>query len=80
MRGNDAQPESGMFSYVSLEERVPAGHPLRAIRRLADQVLLEMKAEFDVSMPPPGGRRFRPSGFSAPCYCRCFIRSAASAC
>ncbi len=47
MRGNDAQPQSGMFSYVSMEERVPADHPLRAIRRLADQVLLEMKVEFD---------------------------------
>ncbi len=47
MRGNDAQPQAGMFSYVSLEERVPAGHPLRAIRQLADEVLLEMKADFD---------------------------------
>lgn len=47
MRGNDDQPQSGMFSYVSLEERVPADHPLRAIRKLADQVLQEMSAEFD---------------------------------
>ena len=33
MRGADEQPGS-MFSYVSLEERVPADHPLRAIRRI----------------------------------------------
>jgi transposase len=36
-----------MFSYVSLEERVPADHPLRAIRKLVDQVLVKMSAEFD---------------------------------
>lgn len=36
-----------MFSYVALEKRVPADHPLRAIRKLADQVLSEMSGEFD---------------------------------
>lgn len=36
-----------MFSYVALERRVPADHPLRAIRKLADQVLREMSGEFD---------------------------------
>ena len=29
----------GKFSYVRLEERVPADHPLRAIRALADEAL-----------------------------------------
>src|SRR5215471_14387490 len=38
MRGADDQAGS-MFSYVSLEERVPPGHPLRAIRRIADRAL-----------------------------------------
>ena len=38
MRGADEQPGS-MFSYVSLEERVPADHPLRAIRRITDRAL-----------------------------------------
>ena len=47
MRGNDGQPQSGMFSYVSLEERIPLDHPLRAIRKLADEVLAEMSPEFD---------------------------------
>ena len=28
-----------MFSYVSIEERIPANHPLRRILRLADQPL-----------------------------------------
>lgn len=47
MRGNDDQLQPGMFSYVALEERVPADHPLRAIRKLVDQVLTKMSAEFD---------------------------------
>jgi transposase len=47
MRGNDDQLQPGMFSYVSLEERVPADHPLRAIRKLGDQVLSGMSAQFD---------------------------------
>lgn len=47
MRGNDEQLQSGMFSYVSLEERVPADHPLRGIRELVDEVLAKMSSEFD---------------------------------
>lgn len=46
MRGDDRQPDA-MFSYVSAEERVPATHPLRAIRALVDGVLREMSGEFD---------------------------------
>jgi transposase len=47
MRGNDDQLQPGMFSYVSLEERVPSDHPLREIRDLVDTVLTKMSAEFD---------------------------------
>jgi transposase len=47
MRGNDDQLQSGMFSYVSIEERVPADHPLRSIRKLVDRVLTAMSKEFD---------------------------------
>src|SRR5215831_15234688 len=46
MRGDDQQ-QSGMFSYVSLEERVPQDHPLRAIRKLVDEVLRAMAKEFE---------------------------------
>src|SRR5579864_604613 len=45
MRGPDQQQED-VFSYVSLEERVPADHPLRKIRELVDQVLKEMSPQF----------------------------------
>jgi transposase len=46
MRGDDRQPDS-MFSYVSPEQRVPPDHPLRAIRRLADEALRDMSRDFD---------------------------------
>ena len=38
MRGHDEQT-SHMFSYLSPEQRVPADHPLRAIRTLTDHAL-----------------------------------------
>jgi transposase len=46
MRGADEQPGS-MFSYVSLEERVPPDHPLRAIRRITDRALAQISPRFD---------------------------------
>ena len=38
--------QGAMFSYVSLEERVPAKHPLRAIRAVAEEVLAGMDTAF----------------------------------
>jgi transposase len=46
MRGDDQQ-QTEMFSYLSLEERVPQDHPLRAIRKLVDEVLRAMARDFD---------------------------------
>jgi transposase len=45
MRGADEQSGS-MFSYVSLEERVAADHPLRAIRRITDRALEQLSPKF----------------------------------
>jgi transposase len=45
MRGADEQSGS-MFSYVSLEQRVPADHPLRAIRRITDRALAQLSPRF----------------------------------
>ncbi len=36
-----------MFSYVSLEQRVPASHPLREIRKLTDVALKQLSPEFE---------------------------------
>ena len=45
MRGADEQSGS-MFSYVSLEDRVPADHPLRAIRHITDRALERLSPKF----------------------------------
>lgn len=45
MRGSDEQPGS-MFSYVSLEARVPQDHPLRAIRCITDRALERLSPRF----------------------------------
>jgi transposase len=45
MRGDDNQ-QDGMFSYVSPEQRVPADHPLRPIRKMVDEILKEMSPKF----------------------------------
>ncbi len=41
MRGDDQQPEA-MFSYISLETRIPPDHPLRALRPMVDAVLADL--------------------------------------
>jgi transposase len=46
MRGDDQQ-QAAMFSYISPEARVPQDHPLRAIRRLVDEVLVELSPGFE---------------------------------
>src|SRR5246127_3743491 len=45
MRGED-QRADGFFSYVRLETRIPADHPLRPIRELVDAVLQELSRDF----------------------------------
>jgi transposase len=45
MRGTDRTTGS-LFSYVALEERVPAGHPLRTIRRVVNDALASLDGEF----------------------------------
>ncbi|MFZ0694667.1 MAG: IS5 family transposase [Alphaproteobacteria bacterium] len=46
MRGEDERREE-LFSYVSLEKRIPADHPLRAIRTLVDEALGKLSRTFD---------------------------------
>jgi transposase len=44
-----------MLAFVDLEERVPANHPLRVIKRFADRALTELSPTFD-AMYRTGGR------------------------
>src|SRR5829696_9441485 len=50
MRGRDDRSD-GLFSYVRLEERIPADHPLRAVRRLADEALAALNGRFEALFP-----------------------------
>jgi transposase len=56
MRGTDLQ-QSGAFSYVSLEERIPKSHPLRRLREMVDLALAELSPEFEAMYSQVG----RPS-------------------
>jgi transposase len=46
MRGDDIQ-QNELFSYGSLEDRVPESHPLRPIRQMVDEALGQMSGRFD---------------------------------
>jgi transposase len=45
MRGWEER-SSGLFSYIRLEDRIAADHPLRAIRALVDEVLASLSCRF----------------------------------
>lgn len=46
MRGSDGK-QGELFSYVSLEARVPQDHPLRAIRTMVERALEGLQADFE---------------------------------
>lgn len=46
MRGR-RDPQITMLAFVDVEERVPPDHPLRAVKRLADEALADLSATFD---------------------------------
>ena len=46
MRGTD-EVTGSLFSYVDLEERIPARHPLRKVRQIVNDALAGLDAEFD---------------------------------
>jgi hypothetical protein len=47
MRGSD-ETSGSLFSYVDLEDRIPARHPLRKIRQLVNAALASLDSGFDV--------------------------------
>jgi transposase len=46
MRGNDTS-DGSLFSYFTLESRIPRDHPLRGIRAMVDPILQKLSPEFD---------------------------------
>ena len=45
MRGKD-ETSGSLFSYVDLEDRIPARHPLRKIRQVVNDALASLDGEF----------------------------------
>src|SRR6478736_3908641 len=39
--------QTGMWTFVSIEDRIPSDHPLRRIKKLADQRLVELSRVFN---------------------------------
>ena len=56
MRGDDQQ-SGHLFSYLSPEQRVPADHPLRAIRLMTEEALRQLSPQFEAIYAKTG----RPS-------------------
>jgi transposase len=46
VRGTD-KISGSLFSYVDIEDRIPARHPLRKVKRIVDEALVSLDAEFD---------------------------------
>jgi hypothetical protein len=78
VRGDDEQ-SGHLFSYLSPEQRVPADHPLRAIRTMTDEALRRL-SDSRLCTRRAAGRRSRPSICCVRCCSRCCIRCAANGC
>jgi transposase len=59
MRGEDIQ-QGELFSYGSLEERVPADHPLRPIRAMVDEALKLLDGRFEEIYGEDGRKSIAP--------------------
>jgi transposase len=59
MRGEDLQQHE-LFSYGSLEDKVPADHPLRPIRMMVDEALKDMSGRFDEIYGEEGRKSIPP--------------------
>lgn len=53
MRGADIT-QAALFSYRTLEQRIPKNHPLRKFRVVVDAILASMDAELDALYAPTG--------------------------
>src|SRR6266404_6188534 len=59
MRGEDIQ-QHDLFSYGSLEQRVPADHPLRPIRTMVDEALKSLDGRFEEIYEEDGRKSIPP--------------------
>ena len=76
MRGDD-EISGSLFSYIDLEDRVRADHPLRPIREIANAALATLSRDF-AALYSGGGRRCRRRNCCGQCCCRPSTRCARS--
>jgi len=78
MRGED-RTSGALFSYVDVEARIPADHPLRAMRRLTDAALAELDPRFSALYERIGRPSIAPERLLCELrFCSFSIRSARS--
>ena len=77
MRGSD-KTSGSLFSYVDVEARIPARHPLRTIRQIVNEALASLDGEFAKLYEDTGRNRSRRNGCCGPRCCRRSTRSARS--
>jgi len=61
--GGDDKQQTAMFSYVTMEEGIPASHPMRRIRSLVDIALQKMDGVFDALYSETGRPSIAPERF-----------------
>ena len=77
MRGED-RTSGALFSYVDVEARIPAQHPLRAMRRLTNAALTELDPRISALYEGIGRPSIPPERFCGRRCCSFSIRSARS--
>lgn len=59
MRGKD-ELQAVVYSYINIEDRIPADHPLRSIRTMMDRSLEELSPQFDAHYAKKGRNSIPP--------------------
>jgi len=65
MRGADIT-QAALFSYRTLEQRIPKNRPLCKFRVVVDAILASMDAELDALYAPRAATRFLPNASCEP--------------
>src|SRR5258708_24950455 len=73
MRGIDKK-QGSMLMLLSPESRVPATHPLRAIKKLADAALVDLSPTFDAMYSGVGRPAIPPQRLLKPTLLMAFYR------
>jgi transposase len=56
----EQEPQVSMLAFIDLETRIPQDHPLRTIRRIADEALAELSPTFDAMYAKDGRASIPP--------------------